>query len=208
MNNQWLSIPTNEYDEHMAHQAVRQREFLDSVFEATLNQYNPTSIALLGCATGGGLQLVNARCVERLVAVDINPKFLEVTRSRFSKHIPNLQILEANIETCDLDERTFDLVHCALVLEYVDVDVVFERLAKWVSIQGVLVVVLQLASPNTSPVSDTGCGSLKLLKMKLHNPDDIRDKARNVRLKEVSSRTEELDSGKRFYVGHFMLSDH
>ena len=140
-----------------------------------------------------------------LVAVDINTEFVELVRSRYAKTLPQLELLEADIEACELEYRAFDLVHCALLLEYVDVNVVLKKMARWVSDTGVIVVVLQLAFPDSSPVSDTGCESLKLLKMELHTPGEIRDKARCVRLKEVSSRTVALESGKRFYVGHFML---
>ena len=168
MNNPWLSVPANEYDEHMGHHSVRQREFLDSAFKMALDEYEPKSIALLGCATGGGLQLVNARRVERLVAVDINTEFVELVRSRYAKTLPQLELLEADIEACELEYRAFDLVHCALLLEYVDVNVVLKKMARWVSDTGVIVVVLQLAFPDSSPVSDTGCESLKLLKMELH----------------------------------------
>ena len=48
MANPWLSIPASQYDEHLAHPAVRQREFLDGLLANVLTEYKPRCVALLG----------------------------------------------------------------------------------------------------------------------------------------------------------------
>lgn len=100
-------------------------------------------------------------------------------------------------------------MHCALVLEYVDPDVVLAKIARWLSPNGVLVVVLQLHSPEAKAVTETGYDSLKLLEplMKLHEPDDIRQRAIAVGLLESASQIECLESGKQFYIGHFRFDE-
>ena len=105
--------------------------------------------------------------------------------------------------------RAYELVHCALVLEYVDPDVVLAKIARWLSPNGVLVVVLQLHSPEAKAVTETGYDSLKLLEplMKLHEPDDIRQRAIAVGLLESASQIECLESGKQFYIGHFRFDE-
>ncbi len=205
MSNPWLSIPARDYDVHLSHPAVKQREFLDRVFEAALSQYEPRSIALLGCAAGGGLEFVDASTTERLVAVDLNPEFIELTRSRHTSGLPQLEVINADLETYEFESESFDLVHCALVLEYVDPDKVLKQIARCLSPLGKLVVVLQLPSPSVDAITETGCERLKLLAplMRLHEPDDIRRRAMSVHLHETSSSIEELPGGKRFFIGHF-----
>lgn len=206
--NPWLSIPADEYDIHLAHPSVMQREFLDAVFADVLIEYEPQSLALLGCATGGGLQYVDADQVQRIVAVDLNSEYLEATRLRYADRLPQLQLVNVDLEACEFDTASFELIHIALVLEYVDAAVVLEKAARWLAPEGVLVVVLQLASDEVAAVSETGCESLKLLAplMKLHDPNDIRKVASDVSLTEVNSTVERLDSGKQFYIGHFRCS--
>ena len=203
--NPWLLIPAHEYDNHLAHPSVRQREFLDRVFAEVLNSCQPHSIALLGCATGGGLDHVDPCKVDRITAIDINSDYLEVTRSRFSRMLSQLELQQADLERCELEGGAYELIHCALVLEYVDTEIVIPKMARWLSRSGVLVMVLQLASPEIQAVIDTGCESLKRLEpiMRLHEPEDIRQVAASVGLCETDSAIERLETGKQFYVGRF-----
>lgn len=207
MNNPWHSMPPGEYDEHLSHPDVCQREYLDRVFAGVLAGYTPNSIALPGCATGGGLQHVDPRTTNRVTTVDLNSEFADVTRSRFAGRLPQLEVIEADLEVCELDAGSYELVHCALVLEYVDPDVVLSGIARWLARTGVLVVVLQLESPAVAAVTETGCNSLKLLEplMHLHSPDEIRKRAAAVHLCETRSAVELLESGKEFYISHFGL---
>ena len=201
----WLSIPASEYDEHLAHPAVRQRAFLDRVFANALSDYEPSSVALLGCATGGGLEHIDSDHCHRVTAVDLNPVYLEVTRSRFSDQLPNLELIQADLESCELDAAAYDLVHCALVLEYVDPEIILRKAARWLSSGGVFVVVLQLPSQEVAAVTPTGCDSLNTLApiMTLHKPEAIRQLAGQVALVERTSSIERLETGKQFYVAHY-----
>jgi uncharacterized protein (TIGR02246 family) len=204
-HNPWLAIPADEYDAHLAHPAVQQRTFLDRVFADALAQHKPRSIALLGCATGGGLEYVDAHATDRITAVDSNPAYLAATRSRYAGRLPQLELLEADLQTCDLAPVSYDLIHCALVLEYVDPEIVLTKAAPWLSARGALVVVLQLPSEEIAAVTPTESESLKLLApiMTLHKDDDIRRLAARAGLVEQSSSIEQLQTGKQFFVAHF-----
>lgn len=209
MANPWLSIPASEYDEHLAHPAVRQRAFLDRIFSNALSDYEPRSVALLGCATGGGLEHVDPDHTVRVTAVDVNPEYLEVTRSRFSEQLPQLELIQADLESCELDAAAYDLVHCALVLEYVDPEIVLKKAVRWLCPRGVLMVVLQLPSQEVAAVTPTGCDSLKLLApiMTLHEPEAIRQLAGQVALVEQTSSIDRLETGKQFYVARYCHVD-
>ena len=208
MRNPWLSIPASEYDEHLSHSDVRQREFLDEVFLSVLKQHCPKRIALLGCATGGGLGHIDPQQTSKVTAVDLNAQYIETTRSRYSDHLPQLELVHADLHSCELDANAFDLIHSALVLEYVDPVIVLTKIARWLAAGGVLVIVLQLESAEIEAVTETGCESLKLLEplMRLHSPDDIRAIATKVNLREAKARRVQLASGKQFYVGQFTHS--
>ncbi|MCA9194196.1 MAG: class I SAM-dependent methyltransferase [Planctomycetales bacterium] len=206
MNNPWLSIPAEEYEMHMAHPDVLQSQFLEEVFADGIRLSAPRSIALLGCATGNGLQHVDAEKVTRVTAVDLNLAYLAVARDRCAHRLPQLEFVESDILDCDFADGAFDLIHCALLLEYVDPVAALPKIARWMAPDGVLVIVLQLASPNAQPVSETGCESLKLLEpvMTLHEPDAIGMIAGESGLVESHREVRTLALDKRFYVGYFL----
>ncbi|MEZ6091592.1 MAG: class I SAM-dependent methyltransferase, partial [Pirellulaceae bacterium] len=199
-------IPAEEYEMHMAHPDVLQSQFLEEVFADTIREIEPCAIALLGCATGNGLQHVNAENVTRVMAVDLNPAYVAIARDRYAQRLPQLELVQSDILDCDFADGAFDLIHCALLLEYVDPVAALAKIARWVAQDGVLVIVLQLDSPNAQRVSETGCDSLKLLEpvMTLHEPDAIAMIAGESGLVESHRDVRTLASGKRFYVGHFL----
>lgn len=208
MNNPWLSIPFAEYETHMSHPDVLQSQFLGNVFADVIHTNEPRTIAILGCATGNGLEHVEAGEVDRIVAVDVNPEYIDIARDRHAARLPELELVEADILDCDFASGSFGLIHCALLLEYVDPLALIPQMARWLTEDGDLVVVLQLASPEAFPVSETGCESLKLLEpvMRLHEPDGIAEIARSAGLIESVGSEHQLASGKRFYIGHFRHS--
>ena len=158
---------------------------------------------------GWWLEHIDVSRTDRVTVVDINPEYIEVTRSRFAQRIPQLELIQADLESCELDIGVYDLIHCALVLEYVDPDIVLAKAARWLSPHGVLVVVLQLDSPGVQAVTETGYESLKLVEpfMRLRAPEDIRQQAQKLQLEEVTSSVERLETGKQFYIGFFRTSE-
>jgi len=56
MTNSWLRIPASDYEGHMSSSNVAQQQFLAQIFKELLNKHDSSIIALLGCATGNGLE--------------------------------------------------------------------------------------------------------------------------------------------------------
>lgn len=157
-----------------------------------------------GAATGGGFDLIDPETTPRVTAVDFNPEYLKTARERYAERLPQVEWIAADLETCDLAE-TYDLIFCALVLEYVDAEVVLPRLKEWLSPTGRLMIVLQLASMKVEAVSETGCDSLQALKpvMRLSSPDELHRRAIRSGLVELESVKVELKTGKQFFIGTF-----
>ena len=74
MVNPWLTITAADYEGHMASPNVDQLSLLANTFKEALEQHNCDTVALLGCATGNGLEHVKRECTHRVTAVDINPE--------------------------------------------------------------------------------------------------------------------------------------
>jgi len=201
--NPWLSIPAADYEGHMSHFDVRQLQFLNCVFREILGRFHPGSIAVLGCSTGNGFEHIDTTITRCVIGIDINPEYLRVLQSRFAQQIPGLKLLCSDITECELEPRSIDLVHCALVLEYVEPTIVIEKAASWLRPGGCMSVVLQLASPGRDKVTDTGFESVKRLQpvMRLVEPDELGRIAGTAGLRETSSRVDTLESGKQFHVG-------
>jgi hypothetical protein len=75
MTNPWLLIPASDYEGHMGSPNVAQMSFLACTFQESIENHNARAIALLGCATGNGLEYVKANATRRVTAIDLNPGF-------------------------------------------------------------------------------------------------------------------------------------
>ena len=105
MENPWLGIPADDYEAHMSSPNVDQPSFRGMTFKETLDKHDCSAVALLGCATGNGLEYINSETTRRLTAVDINPEYLEVLRQRNETSVQGFEIIEADLETCELDNQ-------------------------------------------------------------------------------------------------------
>lgn len=97
MINPWLYIPASDYDAHMALPEVAQAQALSSLMAAALAEYAPSSLAVIGCATGNGFEHINTAHTPRVVGIDINPDYLKILGVRFGGRIPRLELIEADI---------------------------------------------------------------------------------------------------------------
>jgi len=198
--NPWLTIPAADYEGHMGSPEVGQLAFLSEVFRDALNAYQPRCLLVVGCATGNGFEHIDRDRCEGVVAVDINPEYLSVLKTRFPDAA--IQTRCEDVATCEFDTASFDLIHCALIFEYVDPSSVVGKLARWLRPGGVLVVVLQLPHDNAAAVSATPYSSLRRLEpiMRLVDPGEFAALARDAGLTQLRSDVRTLDSGKRFHV--------
>lgn len=200
--NPWLLIPVEDYERHMADPAVCQLEFLNGVFKKVLKAHPPRKMVVVGCSTGNGFEHIDYDAVEKVVAVDINPEYLAILRGRFEKHLDKIQTICADINDCKLPDSGFDLVHCALIFEYVDPQRTLRQLSRWLVPGGVMSVVLQMPDAAHAAVTDTAYRSLKLLDgfMRLVEPKRFETVAAERGFEVVERKTCRLDSGKEFYV--------
>ena len=178
-------------------------EFLDLVLGSALKTRNPRDVAVLGCATGGGLHLFEGSST-KVTAVDLNPWFLSTTRERYAHRIANLDLVEADLNSQRPEIGPFDLIFAGLIFEYVDPTFLLKSIDGWLASDGVLTIVLQLDVP-AKPISDSGYESLKQLKllMTLHSSDKFCQLAKSFNLQVTESSIDRLESGKEFFVGHF-----
>ena len=110
----------------------------------------------------------------------------------------------ASADRCDLEASGFDLIHAALLLEYIEPSTVLPRVVGWLAPGGVFSVVLQLPGGD-GRISATGFASLQTLSglMRLVDPDALRELATRVGLVELSSREVPLARGKAFWAATF-----
>jgi len=206
MKNPWLKIPAADYEAHMSSPNVDQLAFLGRTFKEALDRHDCSAVALLGCATGNGLEHINSETTKRLTAVDISPEYLEILRQRYEKSVPGLEIIEADLETCELEKQAYSLIFAGLIFEYLSPRaLLLNRIAGGLRQGGVMVAVLQQHAKDKKKVTDTSYASLKKLEsiMQLINPHDFKAMAHDAGLNELGSETVALASGKPFYIGTF-----
>jgi ubiquinone/menaquinone biosynthesis C-methylase UbiE len=201
--NPWLQIPALDYESHMT--AVGQLAALGGVFRDVYLQTRPRRLAIVGCATGNGIEHVDPGITSEVIGVDVNAEYLARARERFARSRFALTLVHADAARVEITPASVDLVHLALVLEYVDPAALIARAAPWLSPGGVCCVVLQRPSKAEPPVNPTGFASLGALAsvQRLHEPDAIAALAERAGLFRTRSWDVALPSDKRFHVGLF-----
>ncbi|MCX6169772.1 MAG: class I SAM-dependent methyltransferase [Ignavibacteriales bacterium] len=203
--NPWLQIPLEDYEGHMSASNVQQLQMLDELFEEILNEFSPKSLCVLGSTAGNGFQHLIQRTIDRVVGIDINFKYTSECRAWFIQDISNLQLICADLNEIELADSVFDLIHAALIFEYVDVEKLLTKIYRWLKPSGILSVVLQLPCENSGAVSETQFQSVKVLEpfIKLVEPDEFKRKAEEQQLFCEDEIEIELSTGKPFLKASF-----
>jgi SAM-dependent methyltransferase len=203
-DNPWLAIPAADYEGHMGVSGVDQLGPLRDVLADVYAEVQPARMAVIGCGTGNGLDVVDPARTRRLVGVDLNADYLALAARRHARLAAVAQWIPADVTACALDAAAFDLVHAALLFEYVDPATLLPRIAGWLAPGGVFSVVVQLPGGDAT-ISDTGFASLRALSglLALVSPDRLRDLATRAGLTETSSRAVPLPRGKSFWAATF-----
>jgi hypothetical protein len=208
MNNPWLSIQAGDYVGHMSSPEVAQYQVLNGLLRDTLATVRPGNVLVLGCSIGNGFEHVDPSVTSRVVGVDINPAYLQ----RLVEQLPHpgfvLDLRCADLTAYAFEPKAFDLVHAALVFEYVEWSLMLPRVAGTLQLGGVLSVVLQLPSQASPAVTPTGFTSLRALEsvFRFVEPEVLVAAAAALALQLESRRTERLKSGKEFEVLRFRKS--
>jgi len=203
--NPWLQIPTSDYEGHMSAPTVMQLQLLDEIFENVLDELTPRSICILGSTAGNGFQHLIDRNIDRVVGIDINQEYLFECRNWFVQDVQNLHLICADLDQLELVNPMFDLIHAALIFEYVDVDALLLKIYNWLEPGGILSVVLQLHGNDSPAVSDSPYQSVKLLLpiIKLVDPDIFIEKALQCGLLLSGQSRVTLPTGKSFSQVYF-----
>jgi len=134
--NPWTVVPAADYERHMGPQGVDQRAPLSAIFEEVYAAAQPDRLLVLGCGTGDGLEHVNPAVTKRIVGVDVNLQYLGVARQRFIGLGARLELFCSEAERFRAAPASFDLVHAALLLEYLHPEPLVRRIAEWLAPHG------------------------------------------------------------------------
>jgi SAM-dependent methyltransferase len=205
MRNPWLDIPAADYVGHMSSPEVGQHRVLNRILGDTLASTRPRSVLVLGCSTGNGLEHVDSAVTARVVGIDINPSYLQELVARFAHPAFMLDVQRADLAECTFEPEAFDLVHAALVFEYMEWTSLLRRVVETLRPRGMLSVVLQRPSPTTPAVTRTGFARLRSLEpiFRFVQPDLLASEATALGLHLELRRTQPLASGKELEILRF-----
>ena len=178
--------------------AVGQTAALRNIFRRIYTHIRPHRVAVLGCTAGGDFRDIQPEITAVAVGVDVNPAYIEAGRQRSSGFVGAVQWVCGDVLSVELPEVPFDLVHAALLLEYVDADQLFLRVRKWLRPGGLFSVVTQEPTKNLPAVSSTPYRSLQKLggTMHLRRVDEIVAIAAATGYVAVKKSLVELANGK------------
>jgi len=200
--NPWSVVPASDYEAHMGIQGVDQLGPLSQLFQEVYVATQPDRVLLLGCATGNGLEHVDPNVTKRVVGVDVNLQYLGVARQRYFHLGPRLELYNQEVERFRSPPGSFDLVHAALIFEYVYPEVLVRKMAEWLADRGTCSAVLQLpGGEGPEPPSK----AMQLIKkaMRLVNPEELTAVFEQYKLPRKRSKVVSLRGGKSFWMGLF-----
>ncbi len=205
MSNPWLEVPLADYEGHMASPAVQQSGVLADVFADVLRVRAPRSVIVLGIAGGNGLDRVDTAQTTRIVGVDINPEYIDATRSRYS-NLTGLELHCANLSQARLAIEPAALVHAALIFEHAGTTLCLENALSLVAPDGALSVVLQLPTTGDANVGSSNYASIQKHKdhFQLIDPDAFTADLEQRGFRLSSHSRHPLVSGKAFWTGTFL----
>lgn len=200
--NPWTVVPAADYERHMGPQGVEQLAPLASLFQEVYLASQPDRLLVLGCATGNGLEHVDAAVTKRVVGVDVNLQYLGIARQRFFHLGARLELFCSEAEKFRAPPGSFDLVHAALVFEYLHPEPLVRRIAEWLAPEGVCSVVLQLPG-GEAPAAPTKTMQIIEKAMRLVDPEELTRLFDHYGLPRRRAKTVPLRHGKSFWAGLF-----
>lgn len=200
--NPWTVVPAPDYERHMGPEGVDQLAPLSSILQEAYLAAQPDRLLVLGCATGNGLEHVNPAVTQRIVGVDVNLQYLGIARQRYFHLGPRLELYCREAEKFRSPPASFDLVHVALLFEYLFPEPLVRRISEWLAPAGTCSVVLQLPG-GEGPAAPTRTLQLIEKAMKLVPPDELTRLFDHYGMPRRRARTIALPFGKRFWVGVF-----
>ncbi len=195
--NPWEEINLSDYENHMKLESVYQLQALNKMMWGQLNDYDVSSVLILGVAGGNGLNHVDRDKINVVYGVDINEDYLKICKERYPVLEDLFVPIRADItnEFCELPKA--DIVIADLFVEYVGCEIFASTIRK---IKPKYVSVIIQVNEDDGFVSDSPyMAELKKLE-KVHFCID--EKETTLSMKKIdynlSYRTEEnLPNGKK-----------
>ncbi len=200
--NPWTVVPAIDYEAHMGPAGADQLAPLSQLFQEVYLSAQPDRLLLVGCATGNGLEHVDPTITKRSVGVDVNLQYLGIARQRFFHLGPALELYCAEVEKFRQPAASFDLIHAALVLEYVQPEVAVRRFADWLAPGGTCSVVLQLPGGEAPAPANR---AMQIISKAMHfvEPAELDRLMTAHGFTRRRERIVEVKHGKRFWLGVF-----
>ncbi len=189
----------------MALPAIGQSHLLTEQLDALVKRYSPSSVAIFGCAGGGGFECLLGAGIRRVVGVDINAQYVETARQRYERRMVGLELCIADVQTTQSLFEPVDLIYAALLFEYVDVTRTMTAIRRHCKPNGVLAVLLQEGHERLPRISASPYTSLERLEPAMHlvSPEELQSQALSAGFTPEGSKTIDSPSGKRFSVHAF-----
>jgi SAM-dependent methyltransferase len=200
--NPWSLVPAADYESSMGPEGADLLAPLSAVFQEAWLAAQPERVLVVGCATGNGLEHVDPAVTSRVVGLDVNLQYLGICRQRFFSLGPRLELYCTSATAWRAPPGGFDLVHAALIFEYLPPAALADQLAGWVAPGGTLQVVLQRPGgqppPSAHPV-------LELIRRaaRLVAPEELTALLAARGLKLARSRVIEARHGASLWSGAF-----
>lgn len=118
MKNPWKTLDLDIYENHMNLETVAQIPLLNKIMKSQLSYENIDFVAILGVAGGNGLEYVSCNDFKKVYCIDINSKYLDVIKKRYSDL--NCLILEKlDLNDLFLELPVVELIIANLLIEYI-----------------------------------------------------------------------------------------
>jgi hypothetical protein len=142
--NPWTVVQASDYERYMGPEGLDQLGPLSTLFQESYLAAQPDRVLLLGSATGNGLEHVDPSATRQVTCVDVNLQYLGIARQRYMHLGAKLELFCSEVEKFRAAAGSYDLVHAALIFEYVHPEILVRKVSEWLSPAGVCSVVLEL----------------------------------------------------------------
>jgi len=204
--NPWNEVPLADYEKHMSHETVGQLELLNILTKKYLNAIKPESCIILGVAGGNGLEHIEPLVTKRIIGIDINQDYLDVTFKRHGARLTGLEVLNIDITKDRGSIGRTQMIWAALIVEYIGIENTLLFAGNNLTSDGHLIVTIQ-SNRKLMPVSPTGIESVKKVGQifQFIGTEELLKKAEQSGFKLITSEENELPNGKSFLTFHFIL---
>lgn len=119
MHNPWKDISLLDYENHMSLNSVRQLQSMNQTMKNQFEDYDVSSVMILGIAGGNGLEHINPKKYRLVYGVDINDLYLQAVLNRYKKLDGILKCLNVDVvnEVSKLPKA--ELLIANLLIEYI-----------------------------------------------------------------------------------------